>query len=574
MARVQTTKPLQRFWGLLKPDRREIGNVYVYAVFNGLVNLSLPLGIQAIINLIQGGRMNTAWYVLVGFVVAGIAVTGVLQIFQLRITENLQQKIFSRAAFEFVYRIPRIRMESIYRHYAPELMNRFFDTMSVQKGLAKILIDFSAASLQVLFGLLLLSLYHPFFILFSVILILLIYAIFQFTGAKGLRTSLAESKEKYRVAHWLEELARTQVTFKLAGDTNLPLHRVDRRVGDYLKARQSHFGVLLQQYSLMVGFKVLVASGLLILGGILVMDQQMNVGQFVAAEIIILLVMASVEKLVLSMETIYDVLTSLEKIGQVTDLELEGGGAIDLGEACPEGGLSVHLDRVSFSYPDRGRKTLDDLSLQIAGGEKVMITGSTGSGKSTLLSILAGLYEVHEGSVAYAGLARTSLAPDSVRAVIGDVLSQEQLFEGSVLENITMGRQQIGLDEVRQLVRNMGLETFINSLPQGLETQLDPGGKKLPRGIVQKLLLVRSMVHRPKLLLLERALEYIESSERNRIIDFLTDQRNDWTMIAVSDDPYLASRCTRVVTLEDGRIIETTDPRSDEAEEKPSNSYA
>ena len=284
-----TFTPVERFIRLMKPDAQEIRNVYIYSIFTGLLSLSLPIGIQAIINLIQGGQINTAWIVLVSFVVFGVAVTGVLQIFQLRITENLQQKIFTRAAFEFAYRIPKICMEKLYKHYAPELINRFFDTISVQKGLSKILIDFSTAALQIIFGIILLSFYHPFFILFGLFLIILVYIIFRFTAQRGLETSLEESKHKYQVAHWLEELARTYTSFKLTGSTHLPLKRVDDLTGGYLKARESHFKVLVQQYSMLVFFKVVVAAGLLALGGILVMEQLMNIGQFVAAEIIIIM---------------------------------------------------------------------------------------------------------------------------------------------------------------------------------------------------------------------------------------------------------------------------------------------
>ena len=215
--------PIQRFWRLLKPEGTEIKNVYTYAVFNGLVNLSLPLGIQAIINLIQGGRISTSWVVLVILVTVGVAITGILQIYQLRIVENLQQKIFARAAFEFAYRVPRIKMEELFKLYAPELMNRFFDIINIQKGLSKILIDFSAAGLQIIFGLTLLSFYHPFFILFSLLLVILLYAIFKLTAQRGLDTSLTESKNKYQTVHWLEELARTNITFKLSGNTDLPL---------------------------------------------------------------------------------------------------------------------------------------------------------------------------------------------------------------------------------------------------------------------------------------------------------------------------------------------------------------
>jgi ABC-type bacteriocin/lantibiotic exporter with double-glycine peptidase domain len=260
-----------------------------------------------------------------------------LQISQLKITENLQQKIFSRAAFEFAYRIPKIKMEAIYKQYAPELMNRFFDVISVQKGLSKILIDFSMASIQVLFGLVLLSLYHPFFIFFSMILIFLLFIIFRYTAKKGLMTSLRESKHKYTVANWLQEVARTHMTIKLAGKTDLPVQRVDKATGEYINARDDHFKILMQQYFLMVGFKVIIGAGLLVVGSILVMEQQMNIGQFVASEIIILLVLSSVEKLILSLETIYDVLTSLEKIGQVTDMELESNEGMLINNEDKEG---------------------------------------------------------------------------------------------------------------------------------------------------------------------------------------------------------------------------------------------
>ena len=268
--------PLRRFFNLLKVDKQEIISIYVYALFNGIVTLSLPLGIQAIINLISGGQVSTSWIILVIFVIAGVALTGVMQIMQLTISENLQQKLFTRSAFEFAYRIPRMKLEAVDKFYIPELVNRFFDTFSVQKGLSKILMDFSSASLQVLFGLILLSLYHPFFILFSVVLVVIVYLIFKLTAAQGLTTSLAESKRKYEVAHWLEELARTMETFKLAGTSTLPLSKTDEVVEKYLISRKAHFRTLLIQYINLVGFKVIIAAGLLLIGGLLVINQQMK----------------------------------------------------------------------------------------------------------------------------------------------------------------------------------------------------------------------------------------------------------------------------------------------------------
>ena len=163
--------PLKRFFGLLKSEKKEIYAIYFYAVLNGLVSLSLPLGIQAILNFILGGRLTTSWVILVIIVALGVIFGGFLQVSQLYLSEKLQQRVFSNSAIEFAYRLPRLKMESLRGKYAPELVNRFFDTINLQKGLSKLLIDFSTASLQVFFGLILLAIYHPFFIIFSFIFI-------------------------------------------------------------------------------------------------------------------------------------------------------------------------------------------------------------------------------------------------------------------------------------------------------------------------------------------------------------------------------------------------------------------
>ena len=551
---AQKLTPLKRFWLLLKPDKLEIRNIYVYAIIIGILNLTLPLGIQSIINLIQGGAVSTSWIILIFLVAGGIALSGILQINQLRITESLQQKIFTRAAFEFAYRIPKIKLEQLFRQYAPELMNRFFDVVSIQKGITKILIDFSSATIQVLFGLILLSLYHPFFIIFSLLLVFFIFAIFWFTSKRGLQTSLEESKHKYRLAHWLEEVARANTTFKLSGSAELPLRRVNDHSEKYLDAREEHFKVLRLQYSLMVVFKVVVAVGLLLIGGLLVIEQQMNIGQFVAAEIVILLIVNSVEKLILSFETIYDVLTSLEKIGQVTDLNLEKEGGID--QISPDDGFELKLKNVSYNYPQESKNAISNLSLKVERNERVLITGRNDSGKSTLLYLVGGLLSIREGYMALDGIPIGNYNHAVLHQNIGGYLRDENLFEGSLMENITLGRESVDFDSVKWAIENLNLTDLIKQLPEGYDTPIFPQGKQFSKSTRAKILIARAIVDRPKLLLLENSFSVFSTEDRKEILEFLLNRKHNWTVLMTSSQPLdIGELVDKEIVLESGHII-------------------
>lgn len=547
---------IRRFIRLLEVDRKDIVYIYIYAIFQGVIYLTLPLGIQAIISQVQANELSSSWGLLIFIVTVGTAIVGVMQIMQLSLTEMLQQKIFSRASFEFAYRLPRIRMESLNKYYPPELVNRFFDTQNIQKGLPKILIDLSTASLQVIFGLILLSFYHPFFVFFGLSLILLLYLIFLWTGPKGLKTSLAESDYKYKVAHWLEEIARTLSTFKLAGETSLALKETNHLVKGYLNARQAHFRVLITQFGAIVGFKTIITLGLLVIGSVLLIEREISLGQFVASEIIIITILNSVEKLILTMESIYDVLTAVTKISKVTDLPLERHEGIDFKEINNSRGMSLYLNRVGFQFEEQNTKALQDISLEIVPGEKVCIAGPPGSGKSLLLRVISGLFQKYEGSIAYNDVSVRDLDPISLRTYIGDCFSQRLLFRGTVMENLQLGRDEVQLSDVRWALDNLFVTDFVNSLPDGLNTLLVPESMLIPESMEKKLIMARCIAKRPQLLVVDERFTIWDKHERDHICQFLTcDQMK--TVVAVSNQADFASRCDRIIIMEDGQIIDS-----------------
>jgi ABC-type bacteriocin/lantibiotic exporter with double-glycine peptidase domain len=549
------TRPFKRLVELLRLDRRDISYIYLFAVVGGAINLTLPLGIQAIINLIGGGQLATSWVVLIVFVTVGVGFTGAMHVMQLILSEHIKQRLYVRSTLEFAFRLPNIRPDQLEGRYLPELVNRFFDTLTVQKGLDKVLLDIPVSALQIVLGLILLSFYHPFFIAFALFLILLLWAVFRISGTKGLETSLQESKYKYATAYWLEELGRSNSTFKLAGTTTLPLERADELASNYTKARKNHFKVLLGHYWAMVAFKTIVTLSLLILGGLLVMNERMNIGQFVAAEIVILLLLTAVEKVIMGLDSIYDVLTALEKLANVTDLALEPRTGMELPETIELGGpMAVELRKVNFKSHWSGNPVIHHLDLAVKPGEKICISGPNGSGKSTLLHMIAGLIEPDQGTILLDGHGLQSLNLEHVRSAMGDSFTHEEIFSGTVMENIIMGRPWISEDQARQAAVRTGLMPMLADLPKGLMTQLDPLGSRLPQSLVRRIIIARCLAGRPRLVLYEDDALPMPANEHAELLELLTGKDAPFTLIAVSNDPLFQRHFQRVVRLADGSI--------------------
>lgn len=547
--------PLRRFFRLLSTERKDILYILFYSIVIGLTSLILPVGIQNTVQLISGGVFFSSIYILIAAVVLGILFTGILQIFQISLVEHLQRRVFTKAALEFAFRLPRIRMESLLKNYAPELVNRFFDVITLQKGLPKLLVDLTASGIQILFGLILLSLYHPFFIFFSLVLIAILFLIFWITGPIGLRTSIDESKYKYKVVQWLEELARALNSFKLAGNTDLPTRKTDYTVNNYLKYRKAHFRILLTQFSFIVIFKTAVTAALLIMGTILVVNREITLGQFVAAEVIIILILNSVEKVITYMDVVYDLLTAVDKIAQITDLPLEKVGGLDFPN-IPNSGYSLEIKNLRYKYPDSRDYVLKQVEITVKSGEKVCIAGPGNAGKTTLTNIMAGIHSDYEGIVKINNYSLRDLDVRHLRDSIAKNISPEDIFDGTILENVTLGNSTRTVDDAVRAIRKVKLEDEIGQLPEGLSTHIVSGGKGFSSSFIHKLILARCLAKKPSLIILNDFFAGLKRQEKLELLQSVINTETRWTLVAVSNDPLVMAACDRVVLLYDGNISE------------------
>jgi ABC-type bacteriocin/lantibiotic exporter with double-glycine peptidase domain len=546
--------PVSRLFKLLKAEKKDIFYIYFYSALIALIGLTLPVGVQAIMELISGGVFFTSIILLIGVVVVGVIISGILQLMQISLVEVLERRVFVRSAFELSFRVPQMKAEAILNNYAPELMNRFFDVLTLQKGLPKLLIDVTSSILQILFGLILISFYHPLFIFFGLALLATLAIIFYFTGPGGLKTSLMESKYKYKVAQWLEELARALNSFKMAGHTNLPVQKMDNHVDNYLHYRKKHFSVLMTQFINIVGFRTLVTGGLLAIGSFLVIEREITLGQFVASEIVVVTIVGASEKFILSMSTIYDMLTAVEKIGLVTDLPLERKGGIAI-PYYKGAGMKVKLSNVNYTYPNTKNKILKNINLDLKQGDNICLSGYSNSGKNTLLRVMTGLLGDYEGTIVMNNLSLRDINLSNLRDNVAKNVSNDDLFDGTILENVTMGKSRISYDDVVWALDSVGLMDFVNGMPKGLQTEVVSGGKQFSQTVATKLMIARCLAERPQLLILNDLLHDLEKIDKLRILNILIDKANQWTLIFVSNDPLIMSACNRVVFMKEGEIL-------------------
>lgn len=547
-----TLTPLKRFFNLLNEEKKEVYAIYFYSLLNGAVSLIYPLGIQAIVNFVLGGRVSTAWLIMILVVALGITFGGFLQISQLYLTEKLEQRIFAKVGFSFAYRLPKLKLDELQDKHTPELVNRFFDAVNLQKGVSKILIDFSFAMVQIFFGMLLLAVYNIFFLIFSLLLILMVVLIFYFTSPKGMETNLKVSTKKYETAYWLEEIGRTLATFKLAGNSKLPFFTIDKLLQSYVDFRNKHFSVLVFQYKVMIAFKALIVTTLLIVGSLLLIDNQISIGQFVAAEVIIILIVSSVEKVILSLDVVYDTLTATEKIGQIMDLPMERQEGTEKSLTTNNESLKFEVRNLSFKSKNETFDVVHDVSFTLNPGEKVILTGKSGSGKSTLMYLMSGLFSDYRGRVIVNGLPIDTMNLERLRGYIGDSLSHQSIFHASIYDNITL-HKDVEDQHVRQIIELVGLKEYIYLLEKDWDTVLLPEGGTLSKSIVSKIVLARCLVNYPKALLLENMITYLDPLEKSRVLDYILN--GNWTVLMISEDADTIRKFPRVIKIDMGNLI-------------------
>ncbi|MCF2217762.1 ATP-binding cassette domain-containing protein [Chryseobacterium sp. PS-8] len=548
------TSPKQHGYNLFKyvtKEKKDVTNIYFYAILNGLVQLSVPLGIQSIVSFVMGATMATSIYILIAFVVLGTWLVGYFRLKVMQIIEKIQQKIFVEFSLAFAEKLPKVNLSATRKYYLPELVNRFFDTQNLQKGISKILLEIPTALIQILFGILLLSFYHPWFLVFGALVVICVVIIFRFTMESGIKSSIEESDKKYEVASWIEDIAASIKTFKLNSKTEAHLSGTDERVVKYLDDRTSHFRVLVFQYKTIIAFKVVITLVMLVIGTYLLVNQQLNIGAFIATEIVVLSIMAAVEKLIISLESYYDVIAALAKLNKVTTLQEEKFGEITFDQN--NDGFEVEFKDVNFAFNDHHR-ILENINFKIPENSLTIISGQLGAGKSLLLNMMTGFYDPTSGSILFDKIPLKNIDKISLRSQIGMYLEDMTIIKGTVYENITLGQNETSAEQILEIAEEIGIEDFSSQFSNGFFTNVSETDTEISFSSKKKILLLRALAGERRLLILEDPLDGMNDTFKTKMTEYLLKLKEKATIIIVSEDKNLILEADQHLQVENGNV--------------------
>jgi len=548
---------------LYRGERRDIIVVLIYGVLASILEFVVPLSSQAIVSVVALGVHTEQLVVLCLIVLLAMLAMALVLIFQRHVIDYIQRRQFMVTAREMVLRIPRVQEAMYESYYAPELVNRFFDIVTIQKAVSKFLLDGVSALLSLLVGLVVLGIYHPLFLMYDIVFLLFLPVLIFGLGRKAIATAVDESSMKYKTLEWIEEVARSHRSIKLRNAYKYVTQQVEDLAYSYAEAKERHFRIYARQILGSYIFKAFAIVGILALGGNLVIDQQISIGQLVAAEIIIVLMTNAMDKLLTQFNVYYEFAAALSKVETINDLPLDPTGRANID--VNHGPFAVELSSVVSPYSTANTKN-STISLKFERGSKIALIGSNHFELSHIGKIIAGVNTPNSGFVELFGQNITAIDISSLHKNVSYVDMDDVVQQSTVYDNITMG-DEIADTSLHEVLNIACMEDAIRTLPIGVYTPTEIRGRNLVHSMRKRIVLARALYGRPKVLIINGIIDELDYKLQRSLMQSLM-SLSDTTIVFITGDPVVIRECQRAVVIDqgcitnDGRVqdLVTTDP--------------
>ena len=533
---------------LFRLERRILALIFSYSIAIGLFSLIVPLTVQELVNTFAFAIQPITIVTLAGVMVAGLLFVGAFRALQFYAVEVLERRVFARVALGMAQQLPHLQFLGFQPHYA----NYFMETVFMQRALSVLLVDLINVIVGGTVGMTILVFYHPYFLLYNALILAGFIVVVFLMSHGGLKATIDMSHSKYETLHWLQEISRNLLHFKATDSQALLMRKTDEFVHSYVETRHTRFGILIRQYLGSVGWQAVAHSGLLATAGWLLSIGQLTLGQLVAAEVVVGGLLLSFDAVVKRMGHIYYFLTSLNELDVLFSLPKDQASAT-LSVPLPD--PTIHGVRVTckdLTVIHSGMPPIfEHFNLEVIPGEKIGVYASTAAAKTALAQVLAGLEAPTGGVLRYNGVDLRYLDLQAINRCRGFMIdSQLTLFEGTIEENIVLGRSDIPYSDVRWALRFTELEDDVDALPQGLKTHIRAPGKTLAPTQIMQILLARAILARPQILIFDGIIHTMQPTMRETVLRRVCSKDEPWSVIFVSNDPNLTPHIDRRIILE------------------------
>jgi putative ABC transport system ATP-binding protein len=541
-------------WQLIKQliilERQDIITLIAYGLGIGLMSLATPVAVQTLVSTVAFGALFQPLIVLSLILLVLVGFSNALSALQFYVMDILQRRLFVRVLGETASRLQKAHIENSDHHHLPELVNRFLDVVNLNKSAATILLETLGYVLQTFIGMILLAFYHPLLLAFDFFLLIFVSIILFGLGKNGIKTAIAQSKAKYEVLAWLENVAATQIINKSATAQTFLEQKTEQVAKNYLNACDTHFTILARQNTGGLVLHTVANTLLLGMGGWMVIERQLSLGQLIAAELIVSNMMYGLTRLGKTLSSFYALIVSGDKLEHLLHIPLETvQGHLVETEKSP---YSIEINNV-FLPKSPNLDVLQGFSLRLSAGEKRVLTGDVERG-----SVLDMLFGLRLPSSGYVRIDAHDLRDLNLHILRDSVclVRDAEILEGSVLDNLRFNRE-IELSQIWDSLEKVGLRETVAALSQGLNHVLSANGAPLTPEQCLRLSLARAIVAKPRLLLLDGTLDKIDARVLPTLLDDLFTEKAPWTLLITSQHPEIIARCKQPARIKNGVLVES-----------------
>lgn len=492
-----------------------------------LLGLAIPLSIQSVINTITSRAMVQPLVMLCLILLFILSFSGVLQVIQTYTVEILRRRLFVRFGLVISERMTHYNDEEFRKANSPELINRYFDTLIMQSSMVTFFVEGFGFLVMFFIGFGLLIFYHPYFLLFAIAMAVFLIVDWLLFGPDGVRAGSPEADGKYNLVGWVEELSRVRNMFSSESGREFSNKKMVSLFNQWLEKRNTLFNFQFRQHIGLQIFSVTTNVLLLFLGGFLVLQQQLSIGQLVAAALVVTNIIASLPRLQSFFISVYDYSTAIDKIAQFYDYPLEevSGKQYDVSTN------NIQFDKV-FVEPNF------EFDFTVPANKRAFVLVKSFPSIDVMYDLMMGFVTPQRGAVCFDQKHLIDVNIEKLRNEV-QVIRLDQFFAGTVLENLTaLSNGSYDSATIKRALEKVGLWENIQELPQKLETRIRPNGFPFSRSQLLALQVARALLVRPKVLFVTPDFEQLSSFKRKVVLQELLNPEYEWTMLFFTQKMY------------------------------------